>query len=662
MKKIFITVLFLALLTNAFPQEVLRLKSGSAITVQNGVELTLQGGVTLENGSLLINNGITRLTNNTIANQSDWRDNSIAGALGGAGLVIFNSNLLHQYWGPTHFYTVQINTGGLTINNPFTVEQQLNLVTGKINTASNYVFLSNSNATSLLNDISNTGFSNSWINGNFRRLIATNTSIYDFPVGNSTRPNPLQFLNNNVSGPTYLTASFGPKPGTDLGLNVAENGVAYTGINTGGVWYLTPDLPLAGGNYSLQLYFNGFTGLSDNLFGLLRRPNASTNAADWIVPSGSSLEAVNGLGRKIADGFARRIDISDFSQWGIGMMGSLPCLDCPNACTYSQGFYGNATGTACYNNSGTTVSSYQLMLNAFGNTTSKVFGSISNRRFFTLYKTDISSKNIYKMLPGTGNSQAIAVDNISPYDGAYYSDPSTWYLVPVQSAGSQKGRISNLLLSQTITLWFNLQTGSTLGAISLNMDTLVTTGQTSCGSGILYGSPAKYGLPHNVVTYLNGGNGYSADVRGLFQLANDVLGGIATNISASEVQTAVAVINNAFDGCRVLTGMIPYAQPLVQATVVKENKIAAQTGQLLVNAYPNPYYKDFSLDIVSPLTGMATIEFFTSSGEKVHQQRNYLNANKHNIIPYKGQRNAGSLLYSVRIEQHTASGIVVGIN
>ena len=96
MKRIFITAWLVGLITNAFPQEVLRLKSGSAITVQSGVELTLQGGVTLENGSLLINNGITRLTNNTIANQSDWRDNSIAGALGGAGLVIFNSNLLHQ--------------------------------------------------------------------------------------------------------------------------------------------------------------------------------------------------------------------------------------------------------------------------------------------------------------------------------------------------------------------------------------------------------------------------------------------------------------------------------------------------------------------------------------------------------------------------------------
>lgn len=662
MKKIFITTLLFALLTNASPQEVLRLQSGSAITVQSGVELTLQGGLTLENGSLLINNGVTRLVNNTAANQSDWRDNSIAGALGGTGLVIFNSNLLHQYWGPTHFYNVQINTGGLTINNPFIVDQQLNLITGKINTASNYVFLSNSNATSLLNDLSNTGFSNSWINGNFRRLIATNTSTYDFPVGNSIRPDLLQFLNNNISGPTYLTASFGPKPGTDIWLNVAENGVAYTGVNTGGVWYLTPDLPLASGNYSLQLYFNGFTGLSDNLFGLLRRPNASTNAADWIVPAGSSLEAINGLGRKIVDGFARRINIAEFSQWGIGMMGSLPCLDCPNACTYSQGFYGNTTGTACYNNSGTTISSGQLMLNAFGNTTSKVFGSVSNRRFFTLYKTDITSKNIYKMLPGTGNSQPIAVDNISPYNGAYYSDPSTWYLVPMQSGGSQKWRISNLLLSQTISLWFNLQTSSTLGNINLTMDTLVTTAQTSCGSGILYGSPEKYGLPHNVVTYLNGGNGYSADVNGLFQLANDVLGGVTTNISAPEVQNAVAVINNAFDGCRVLNGMIPYAQTLVQSGVLKEDGIAAQIPKLVVTAYPNPYYKAFSLDIVSPLTGMATIEFFTSNGERIHQQRNYLNTNKHNIIPYKGQRNSGSLLYSVRIGEYTASGIVVGIN
>jgi len=83
---------------------------------------------------------------------------------------------------------------------------------------------------------------------------------------------------------------------------------------------LIPDASPSGGNYSLQLHFNGFSGLVDNQFGMLRRDDASSNAADWTVPAESSLEANNGLGRKLSDGFARRKNISTFSQWGIGEM------------------------------------------------------------------------------------------------------------------------------------------------------------------------------------------------------------------------------------------------------------------------------------------------------------------------------------------------------
>jgi hypothetical protein len=662
MKQIFITGFLILVAAIASSQEVLRLKNGSSVTIQNGVELTVQGGITLENGSLFINNGTTRLLNNSIANQSDWRDNSFVGALGGNGLVIFNSNLLHQYWGPTHFYNVQINTGGLTVNNSFTIDNQLNLIKGKINTASNYVFLANNSAASLVNDGANTGYSNSWINGNFRRQITTNTSTYDFPVG-SNRPNLLQFLNNNISGPTYLTASFGTKPGTDAGLNVSESGVAYTAINNGGVWYLIPDAASTSGNYALQLYLNGFTGLADNLFGILRRPDASTSASDWMVPSGSSLEPVNGLGRKLSDGFARRKNITSFSQWGIGMTGSLPCVDCPSACTYTQGFYGNVNGIACYNNSGTSISSYQLMLNAFGATTSQVFGSVANRRFFTLYKTDITSKNIYKMLPGSGNSQPIAVDNILPYDGAYYGDASTWSLVPIQPSGSQKGKINNLLLSQTISLWFNLHTSSSLAAIDLSMDTLVTVAQTSCGSGILVGTPVKFGLPHNVIVYLNGGNGYANNVNGLFQLTNDVLGGVNTSISAADIQSAVATINNAFDGCRVLTGAIPYTQSILLTQVDKKNLSEPIVEKLTATAFPNPFDKQFSLAVVSPVSGMATIEFFDANGAKISEQVKYLKRNATTIVLYKEQAaHRSSILYRIGIGDYKASGIVIGPN
>ena len=280
-----------------------------------------------------------------------------------------------------------------------------------------------------------------------------------------------------------------------------------------------------------------------------------------------------------------------------------PCIDCPVACTYSQGFYGNKNGKACYitNGNSTLISPTQLMLNAFGNTTSIVFGNSGNKQFFTLYKTDITNGNIFKMLPGSGNSQALLVDNILPYNGAYYDDQSTWYLVPIISNGNQKGKINNQLLSQTITLWFNLRTSNSLGVIDLTNDTLVTAAQTFCGSGIPVGVPSKYGLPHNVVAYLNSGSGYSNNVNGLFQLANDVLGGINTTVSAGDVQEAVNAIIKAFNECRILIGTLPYASQnlkmIVSSKVNKEIATMIESGEWQVNAYPNPSKSNFTLNI-----------------------------------------------------------------
>ncbi len=662
MKKNLMLLFLLLTIMICRAQEVLRIKNGATITIQDGAALTLQGGITLENGSALINSGSLLLKNNSVANSSDWLDNSAVGALSGNGWVIFNSTQAHNFWGHSNFYNLQLNAGGLTINNNLSISNFLNLINGKINTGANYVFLNNNDASSLLNDVSNVGYTNSWVNGKFRRLITSNTSSYDFPVGNTMRCNLLQFINNKIAGTNYLSASFGPKPGTDAGLNVSENSVAYTAINNGGAWYLTPDAEPSGGNYALQLYFNGFTGLSDNLFGILRRPDVSTNASDWTVPSGSSLEPLNGLGRKLSDGFARRINLSDFSQLGIGMMGSIPCENCPAACTYSQGFYGNINGTACYNNSGTTISSTQLMLNAFGATSFQVFGNVANKRFFTLYKTDISKGSIFKMLPGSGNSQAIAVDNVFPYDGAYYDDPKTWSLVPIQPNGPQKGRINNLLLSQIISLWFNLNTSSSLGTIDLSMDTLVTTAQTTCGSRILIGNPVKFGLQHSVVLYLNGGNGYSNNVNGLFQLANDVLGGVNTSVSAADVQSAVAVINIAFEGCRILTGTIAYGHVDLITRMQKLTTPEIQSEKLLVTAFPNPYNDQFSLRVNSPVSGMAMIEFFTVNGTKVFELRKFVADKIIDLVPYTGPRHSGALMYKVTIGNYRASGFVIGIN
>jgi hypothetical protein len=196
------------------------------------------------------------------------------------------------------------------------------LTSGRVNTGSFRAIVTGPAASALQADPSNAGFVNSWINGNLRRQVSPATvNSYQFPVGSATRVQLAQLDNltalplNNLS---FIDASFGPKPGTDAGLVATEGGQPYISVNNGGVWYLTPDVQPTAGRMDLLLYFNGFTGLTDNSFAILRRPDGSSSAADWVSPAGSTIPAFNSPGRILASGFARRNNISGFSQFGIG--------------------------------------------------------------------------------------------------------------------------------------------------------------------------------------------------------------------------------------------------------------------------------------------------------------------------------------------------------
>ena len=215
---------------------------------------------------------------------------------------------------------------------------------------------------------------------------------------------------------------------------------------------------------------------------------------------------------------------------------------------------------------------------------------------------------------------------------------------------------------------FNIRNSGTLGSISLVDDTLVTKATTGCGSSIPVGEATKFGLPHNVIAYLNGGNGYPATVDGLFSLANDVLGGVVTNISASSINDAVDVINNAFDECRILVGTIPYKniltkemQLIVDVTKAKV-KEGAETNGLKVTAFPNPYKNHFQLQVLSNVTGIANIEFYTINGQKIHEMKNSVMANTTTVIPYTGPLRFATLVYKVTIGKNIVTGIVLKPN
>jgi hypothetical protein len=88
-------------------------------------------------------------------------------------------------------------------------------------------------------------------------------------------------------------------------------------VYAAGRWLLVPDAQPTGGTYAVRAYLAPFSNLVDNRFAILKRPDASTSAADWTT-GGGTLNPDNGDGRRVADGYALRSGLSSFSQFGIG--------------------------------------------------------------------------------------------------------------------------------------------------------------------------------------------------------------------------------------------------------------------------------------------------------------------------------------------------------
>ncbi len=126
------------------------------------------------------------------------------------------------------------------------------------------------------------------------------------------------FENKNLVGVADITANFAAKPGTDVGLAVTEFTAIYGSIAGPNIWYFTPNTSPSSGFYAISLYFDSSntynSSMYDYQFAILRRPDASSNAADWSVPSGSKY-----IPTLANQGFAKRDSMSTFSQLGIAL-------------------------------------------------------------------------------------------------------------------------------------------------------------------------------------------------------------------------------------------------------------------------------------------------------------------------------------------------------
>jgi len=269
--------------------------------------------------------------------------------------------------------------------------------------------------------------------------------------------------------------------------------------------------------------------------------------------------------------------------------------ECAKFATYTQGYYGNVGGLAC---DGSTTKN--KLLAAFSGVTSVTFGATGGKSF-TLYPTDITSDNIFKMLPGGGTPAAL---NANKTIGWTYNKD---YLGAKGSPLNSNGKITNNLLSQTITLWINKQTST--GLAGFRMPSSFTTAKLICPtSNINYSDTKEFKVASKLV---------NKTVGQLLDLANSALAGTlgSNDPSLSDIFTTVDMINNAFDQGRVVI-----SSQTTNAVEVKtmSRSVAEPSATIhLVQAYPNPFKGTLTFTLTPHSSGPATLEVYNVFGHKV---------------------------------------------
>lgn len=322
---IFISLIFINLL---FSQGGI-VNNGATIVIPSGVYLVIDGAgagnylnkTNTTDGSIDIDGTMILkgdLTNNATNNVFINRD--------GNGTVQFTSSGNQNINGTTKtiFENLTINKTGdeVALAIDAEVEKTLDLDDGVITTGTNYLIHSSAIAADLAS------FSNaSFINGNYRRYIASNASTYSFPLGNGTASTDykrLDFVNNSIIGVNFLNTKV--ESITNSGDNVDDNittsqdGTPITDILETAQWSTVPDALPSGGSYGVKLFVenSGMSDADNNQFCAVKRDDGSTNFADWSTFEGSTtIPAQGDSGRTYASGYAQRLGYTTFSKHAV---------------------------------------------------------------------------------------------------------------------------------------------------------------------------------------------------------------------------------------------------------------------------------------------------------------------------------------------------------
>jgi len=283
--------------------------SSSVVPVLNGPGATVGTLRVLPGGQLVLGSSAEL----TVA--GDWLNNGTA-TLAAQSQVTFAGSRSQTVAGGSFGRVVVNNPAGLVLQTDASSATNLTLTAGIINTGSYKWLHTNPLGSSLIG-----GSATSYVAGTLRRNLTSGaTDTYAFPVGSASQYARLDLLSAQLGGTSYLEARFGTKLDPDAGLSCDDTtpAVHYTAIHPGGIWTLTPSAQPTSGSYAVRAYLAPFINLINNQFGLVKRPETSTSAADWTT-GGGLLNPDDGEGRLVTDGYALRSGLRSFSQFGLAV-------------------------------------------------------------------------------------------------------------------------------------------------------------------------------------------------------------------------------------------------------------------------------------------------------------------------------------------------------
>jgi hypothetical protein len=278
-------------------------------------------------GTLTLNNNASILTV-----KGNWTNNGTLTQSN--GIVRLRGNLSQNISGVNSFYNLVIantSTAGIIINNDQTVTNTLTLTDGVISTGANKLILSSATATNLVHLTESASF----IFGNLRRHLTSNTSTYNFPLGDGVLGSNFkrcELINNNLTGISYIDGSVrsftesGNEHDSKLDTlsKAIQFGTPLSDFISNAEWTLTPNAQPSAGNYGVNLYVAN-TGLSvtdDNRFAVVKRNDNSTTFADWDAFNSDLLINLPNAGlpgriTSSGNGYAQKSGFTSFSKFGI---------------------------------------------------------------------------------------------------------------------------------------------------------------------------------------------------------------------------------------------------------------------------------------------------------------------------------------------------------